>query len=233
MYRLTSEQLEWLKWVAIIAMLIDHSCKILLPINELLYPWGLVFGRIAFPFFAFVMAYNLLHHVRDKSKYTSRLFILALISQAPLQFAFQNIFLLNIFFTLSLGSLLVWGMELCREERTVKRLSFLAIGLFLTLIIGPFVDYSTAGILAIPCFYLFLQERRSVRLFYLLCSILFVAAGQINIYMALFAMIPFVLLLLVPTWELTYVRRLPKWFYYAFYPVHLIVLGVVALLVQG
>ncbi len=67
-----------LKIIAMISMFIDHLGKTILYDQE----WMSCVGRIAFPIFAFQIAegYN---HTRDFKKYLKRMFIYALISEIP------------------------------------------------------------------------------------------------------------------------------------------------------
>lgn len=87
-----------IKIIAIITMLIDHSCDVIIKH----YSMGYVIGRIAFPLFAFqlVIGYKNTHDIKE---YLKRLLIFALISQAPYGLMFYNYVHrldINIFFTL-------------------------------------------------------------------------------------------------------------------------------------
>ena len=87
-----------IKIIAVITMLIDHSCDVIIKH----YSMGYVIGRIAFPLFAFqlVIGYKNTHDIK---KYLKRLLIFALISQLPYGLMFYNYVHkidINIFFTL-------------------------------------------------------------------------------------------------------------------------------------
>ena len=86
------------KKIAVITMLIDHSCDVIIKH----YSMGYVIGRIAFPLFAFqlVIGYRNTHDIK---KYLKLLLIFALISQLPYGLMFYNYVHkidINIFFTL-------------------------------------------------------------------------------------------------------------------------------------
>ena len=90
-----------LKIIALITMLIDHIGIVFFS-NMVAFR---VIGRISFPIFAFFIAEGL-HYTRDKFKYTSRIFIFAILSQLPYTLLFQT-YQLNILFTLFISIVLI------------------------------------------------------------------------------------------------------------------------------
>lgn len=69
--------LEWLKWLAVVLMTIDHINKFLLGAA---HPWMFWLGRLAMPIFAAVLAYNLARPgAREKGLYKRTLTRLLLI----------------------------------------------------------------------------------------------------------------------------------------------------------
>lgn len=91
----------FLKWLAIISMAVDHVSEHLL--NG--YQPGRAMGRLAFPLFAMLIAYNYAHFYQGRfpTKYISRLLFFGLLAQvAYVTFGLER---LNIMTTLSLGLL--------------------------------------------------------------------------------------------------------------------------------
>ncbi len=91
----------FLKWLAIISMVVDHVSEHLL--NG--YQPGRAMGRLAFPLFAILIAYNYAHFYQGRfpTKYISRLLFFGLLAQvAYVTFGLER---LNIMATLSLGLL--------------------------------------------------------------------------------------------------------------------------------
>ena len=92
----------WLKILAMISMLIDHTGMVLFPQMQ-----GLrVLGRLAFPLYCFLLAEGAVHTSNSK-RYLGRLLGFALLSEIPFDLACHNTALWmqsqNVFFTLFLG----------------------------------------------------------------------------------------------------------------------------------
>ncbi|MEJ2240562.1 MAG: TraX family protein [Candidatus Bathyarchaeota archaeon] len=73
---------EFLKWIAIITMTIDHIGAVLYPQLQILR----IIGRISFPLFAYLLVLGMetTHNIRN---YFIRLFTFAFISQIPFSLA--------------------------------------------------------------------------------------------------------------------------------------------------
>lgn len=129
-----------LKMVAIVTMFIDHFAAIILDryliskgflyissAEELLLPENRtslviymidmvmrLIGRLGFPLFCFLMVEGF-HYTRSRAKYAARLLLFAVISEIPFDLAFKMKVLeftyQNVFFTLFIGLLTIWGLE--------------------------------------------------------------------------------------------------------------------------
>lgn len=203
---LTSYQL---KWIAIITMVIDHIGAVLFP-GEMI--WRYV-GRLAFPIFCFLLVEGFCH-TRDVRLYLVRLGSFALISEIPYDIAFHGEILeftgQNVFFTLFLGIIMMCILNRCIEW-PVK---IAAVLLVMWLAVVLRTDYSFKGILLIAVFYL-LRERLWAKL---ACGAVwnFLWYGSVQGYGAL-AVIPIAL------YNGRQGRKM-KYFFYVFYPAHLLVL---------
>ena len=211
---LTSYQL---KWIAIITMIIDHVGAVLFPdCWELRY-----IGRISFPIFCFLLTEGF-RHTRNIRRYMIRLGGFALISEVPYDLAFHGKAAdpahQNVFFTLLLGVVLMYVLERSREL-PLKVLEILMVMSTADLLR---TDYSFKGILLIAVFYL-LRENLWLKT---VCAALwnFLWNGSIQGYGAL-AVIPIAMY----NGEL---GRKMKYFFYVFYPAHLMVLFLVSQLLQ-
>lgn len=212
-----------LKIIAIVSMLTDHATYVLLgPFlgMEGIYPvynfLRGVIGRWAFPIYCFLLVEGF-ERTRSRGKYAARLFLLALLSEIPFDLAFYgNIFYpskQNVFFTLLLGILVMWGIYFLEERiKNVWALWGTKVVLFLAVCsAAEFIgcDYGAKGIVAIVLLYVFRKNK-----------IQQIMAGCIAFvweYMALFAFIPIAFYKGKKGYNM-------KWFFYAFYPVHLLVL---------
>ncbi|MCJ7613555.1 conjugal transfer protein TraX [Candidatus Bathyarchaeota archaeon] len=212
---------EVLKWIAIITMTVDHVGAVLYPEFEVLR----LIGRLAFPLFAYLLILGL-ENTRNVSKYFTRLFVFALISQVPffLAIGIEPFERLNIFFTLSFGLLFVYFF---------KKNSLLAfIPLFLSFILS--FDYSIYGIAMICCMYILTGNTKLGAVLLVLLNALFLVPWNSQ-FLSLFAL---PLIILHRNGSLATARdtgeefKIPLWrkyFFYVYYPLHLALLDIIIL----
>lgn len=190
-------------------MLIDH-------VGAVLFPGELVFryiGRISFPIFCFLLTEGA-RHTRNIRMYMARLGGFAILSEIPYDLAFHgkafDFEYQNVFFTLLLGVMMMYILE-----RTME-LPLKVLEILLVMTAADFLrtDYGYRGILLIALFSL-LREKLWLKT---ICGAVwnFIWNGSIQGYGAL-AMIPIAL------YNGERGRRM-KYFFYIFYPAHLIVL---------
>ncbi len=213
--RIRSEQFKilnayQLKCIAIFSMLTDHTGAILFPdVIALRY-----IGRLAFPIFCFLLVEGFFH-TRNVYRYLGRLGIFALLSEIPFNLAFfHRVFFVqrqNVFLTLFIGMAMMLALEKSRDMPLAQLAEAGAAALAADYL---HTDYGYMGILLIGLFYWF-RRSRSV-------SILagagwnFLWAGRVQKCGAL-AMIPIALY----NGEK---GRGMKYFFYLFYPLHLLAL---------
>ncbi|HIR76383.1 MAG TPA: hypothetical protein IAB97_05695 [Candidatus Choladousia intestinipullorum] len=222
-----------LKLIAIITMLIDHTGATVLravlrlpavsSIPEQRQMWASIYnlsrdiGRLAFPIFCFLIVEGFLH-TRNVKKYAGRLFLFALISEIPFDLALKGNWFFpdkqNVYFTLLLGLLVMAGIAWITENGTKNMfLSILPIaaGMYLALLID--CDYNYKGVFLIAVLYLL----RHTRLYQCI-------GGAAAVSWELPAPIAF-----IPVYLYNGKRGLRmKYFFYWFYPVHLLILHVIA-----
>lgn len=237
-----------LKWIAIITMLIDHiGAVVLMPLISMsmmrsgnsslelmsVYTILRTIGRISFPIFCFLIVEGFFH-TKDVKKYGLRLALFALISEAPFDLAlFGKPFETshqNIFFTLTIGLFTIFLFSKMREKSTALAFVIPILGAALAEVINT--DYGAYGVLLIFIFYLF-REKSGPRL------IAFVILAIINLFFSYFManipitpqIIPAILPSLIPVLALIPIEvyngergKQPKYFFYLFYPVHLLLL---------
>lgn len=199
---------DLLKIIAILCMLIDH-------IGAVLFPkifWLRIIGRIAFPIFAFQVAMGF-SHTKNIYKYGLRLLIFGLISQIPYGLLFPGN--INIFFTL------LWGLFLLFAYERNVLVSLLLVPL--AAIFG--LEYGWYGVAAIFVFHHFrhkpLYAAAAFSFITLLdCIVTVLQSGFLGIFVQMFSL--FALFLIYHPFKTQI--QLPKYFFYAFYPVHLLIL---------
>lgn len=230
-----------LKWIAILTMLIDHIGAALLELGLLPkiadavlagnsfdyviadYHFWYRFddilravGRLAFPLFCFLLVEGFLH-TKNIKKYAMRLGLFALLSEIPFDLAFNNSLFefsyQNVFFTLLIGLLVLCGLKYF-EETLPLHLSWLRFLVALTGILFAIflrTDYDAFGIMLIVLLY----EFRNLKL--LRC----IAGAILMLFNSTTGCLAFILVWL---YNGERGKQLPKYFFYAFYPVHLLIL---------
>lgn len=205
-----------LKMLGILTMFVDHVGYIFFPEARILR----IIGRLAFPIFTYLLAEGFFY-TRDVKKYLFRLGLFAVVSEIPFDLAFQGELLelshQNVFFTLFFGVLMLWLMSKAKYM-------LLQYGVVIAMILVCRLlntDYSSVGILLIFVFSVF-RERKIEKL--LLAGLVFLGmTGGIQ-WCAVLA------LPLIALHNGEQGRKM-KWFFYLFYPVHLMVLYLINLVV--
>ena len=184
-------------------------------------------GRIAFPIFAFQITEGFIH-TKNLKKYIRKLLIFACISQIPFMLFLskfsENIFTLNIFFTLILGLIAIYMYK----KTSNKVLAFIYILLFGILAEFANVDYGMYGIFLIFLFYIFKDKKILMSISVILLTI---AKYIPSILTYAFMHSTFYLCILFTCLSLIFIclynkKEGPKskYLFYAFYPLHLIIL---------
>lgn len=233
-----------LKMIAIITMLIDHIGVVFIPYNTQLYLISRSIGRLAFPIFIFLMVEGF-HHTRDIKKYLARMGVFALVSELPFDLAFYNAFYpganliaqvqnrefstiltrmmrhQNVYFTLFLGLLLITLINQVERKYAKDIMLSSIINIFLTAafcFIAALLrtDYDYKGILLVAAFYLFRGSKTLVAI-----SLLIISGGilgGINILETLS-------MIFISSYNGEKGKSI-KYFFYTFYPAHLLLLFV-------
>ena len=222
-----------LKWLAVLLMVVDHMGAGLMEAYAMNAwggsPLGSIFlgkwdellgvdrilravGRPAFPIFCFLLVEGFVH-TRDVRKYAFRLGIFALISEIPFDLALRITPFYwehqNVFFTLLIGLLAIWFMK--RFDNCLwARAAGLFAGAGLAELLGT--DYGAFGVALIVMLYL-LRDKRLFQ-----CILGAVCCAWETTAPLAFLMI----------WFYNGKRgRQPKWFFYWFYPVHLLLYALI------
>jgi hypothetical protein len=207
-------------------MLIDHLGWIFFPQLNILR----IIGRLSFPLFAFLVAEGSTK-TKNISSYINRLLIFGLISQIPYSYsaflAGGKYLTLNIFLTLAVGLFLI---KLIQENKRLQFAFFFLIFCFANVYIS--YDYGIYGLLIILFSYLFIKKPILGSVALIATS--FLEATNFSGESLKFGNQIFAILALLPILFYKGVagRKISKWYFYFFYPVHLIVLAVVYVLLK-
>ena len=230
--------------IAMVCMLCDHLWGTIVPGND----WLTCIGRISFPIFAFMIVEGYFH-TKNLKKYVQRLLVFAILSEIPFNLAMGSRIFYPIHqnvlwsFLISIG-LIHWNENAKASEKIWKRLIVAVITVVLGYLAGllTMVDFYHAGILTVLVFYFtknlgwlkyFLQ---AVLLWYINMELLGGYGYEVEILGKIHFITRqgFALLALIPIWlyegKQGPYNKVIKNIYYWFYPVHLLILGVLKLI---
>ena len=225
--------------MAMLFMLCDHLWGTIVPGND----WLTCIGRVCFPIYAFLLVEGYFH-TSNLKKYVKRLLLFAVISEIPFNLAMASSVIYPFHQNVLWSFLIALGLIHCNEKAKAseKRRIRIAVGTF-TILAGyllgliTMVDYYHAGILMVLTFYFFHHRNWWDYVGQLLCLgyINLELLGGFGYEVVLFGETVFLtrqglaLLALIPIWlykgKQGYHSKWWKYFCYAFYPVHLLILG--------
>ena len=225
--------------MAMLFMLCDHLWGTIVPGND----WLTCIGRVCFPIYAFLLVEGYFH-TSNLKKYVKRLLLFAVISEIPFNLAMASSVIYPFHQNVLWSFLIALGLIHCNEKakRTGKLWLRIIVAVF-TILAGyllgliTMVDYYHAGILMVLTFYFFHHRNWWDYVGQLLCLgyINLELLGGFGYEVVLFGETVFLtrqglaLLALIPIWlykgKQGYHSKWWKYFCYAFYPVHLLILG--------
>lgn len=223
-----------IKLIGLITMLIDHTA-VAFPTRY--YMLSREIGRTAFPLFCFLLVEGF-YHTKNRIKYIKNIFVFAIISEIPFDLiVFGEITLIhqNVMFTLLLGLITLLLLEKISEVIkgkfrviSISILQFLVVLviLFSAIIIKP--DYGVRGVFLIILIYYFRKVKftsfANPNIFMALAILLWLMYYDYSdkIINEIYGVVSAVLVLFYNGEKGN--CRLPKYFFYAFYPLHLTIL---------
>ena len=229
---------QQIKLLAITAMTIDHIALIFVPSGSILYYVMRLIGRLTAPLMAFMLTEGY-RYTRSRSRYLLRLVIFALISQlfyfrlafgrAP-ESVLEYCTHWNVMMSLAIGLLIM----MLFDSRIQSCTSIVLLGCLISL--AHFCDWSyliPAWTIIFFCYYE--RDRKKMVVFYIMASVTLqtlVYCQQFDSFASfsfqfgtLLAMIPIMLY----NGERGNVRHinLNRWFFYVYYPAHMVLLLVI------
>ena len=221
-----------LKYIAITAMLLDHISAFFIPAMS---PAGCVMriiGRLTAPIMCYFIAEGF-RHTTSREKYGIRLFIFAVISQFSYVYV-QEITILTPMFNMIFTLFLCFLILLCYEKIENEPLK---IALILSLVLLSFFsDWGLIAPLWVLSFYI-VNDDKKYKLFIftaismlhlLICTASAITDGDpwyAQMWQAgAFLFIP---LMLLYNGKNGSKNLFSKWFFYIFYPAHLMVIGLI------
>lgn len=155
--RLDSGQQELVRWLAMLTMVVDHVGAVLLP-PDVAHPLRFI-GRIAWPLFAFLMAYNVAVRGVDPSRYLRPLLVWGLVAQLPHYLAL-GYFRVSILGTLFLAASALTLLQRSGVEPSLVPaggaagagrlpVGYLVMGLVGVFLLSSYVEYGAMGVLLV------------------------------------------------------------------------------------
>lgn len=214
-----------LKYLAFVSMLTDHvNNALIIPMLDgegfLLYLSNIfsILGRIAFPIFVFFIVEGFFK-TGSRRKYLLTLLVFGVISEVPFDMFTSKVFYNpnwnNMMFTLALCLMSIWIIDSLKKKISSKILWYI-ISVFIVAFFGILsmllsLDYDIHAIVVAYIFYIFYNK-----------PILGAGLGYISIIKELYSFLGFAM-------TLTYNGkrgRQYKWLNYLFYPLHILILGI-------
>lgn len=213
-----------LKYIAFLSMLIDHTNNAL--ITPLLNGTGWllhlsnlfsILGRIAFPIFIFFIVEGFFK-TSSRKRYLITLLAFGMISEVPFDMFTSKTFFSpywnNMMFTLALCLITIWMIDSLKEKISNKIVwhivSIVVVAICSAVAMVLSLDYDYHAIIVAYLFYIFYDRL-----------VLGAALGYLSIIKELYSFFGFGIVL---TYNGERGRQY-KWFNYLFYPVHILILG--------
>lgn len=245
------------KIIAILAMMVDHLCKIVLAwaISNIYFPlyeqgtlsWEKFkaldyfirftlqgVGTIAFPLFCFLLSEGF-YYTKNRKRYISMMLVFAVISEIPFDIGFFRDYSMNmgtypfywayqnVFFTLFLGLAALYFIDKfsCNEKNRSQKiksilLQICSIGTMMGLSILLHSDYGSQGIIFIVGFYI-CRKNRIYQILMFLVFYMITTGNQPTMFILISALI-------IMLYNGNHGKLQLKYFFYLFYPIHIILL---------
>lgn len=234
-----------IKIIAIVAMTIDHIAWAVFPgyPKEVLPMVMHIVGRLTCPIMCYFIAEGY-HYTRDINKYTLRLFLFAIVSHFAYIFASTDYVDVKSFIPFYYGNVLnqtsvmwslAWGLVMLRVVMSEKiQSNLLKVGLVVLICLVSFPsDWSCVAALCIMA----IGANRGNFKAQMSWMILYVAIYSLVYFFALdkvYGLMQMAVVLSIPVIYLYNGKRgknpkmnkFMKWFFYLYYPVHLLIIGV-------
>jgi hypothetical protein len=238
-----------IKIIAIVAMTADHIAWTLWPAysKELLPLCLHLIGRITAPIMCYFIAEGY-HHTRNVGKYTRRLFLFAFISHVPyilasIHFAdwrsFIPFYYGDVFNQTSVMWPLAWGLVMLRinDSQKIKSNGVKALLILLVCLITFPSDWSCIASLCVLAFGTN-RGKFKVQMLWMLLYVAIYAAVYALALDPLYGLLQMGVVLAIPILALYNGKRghskrvndVMKWFFYAYYPLHLLILACIRFL---
>lgn len=219
-----------LKYMLIIAMIIDHIAWSFVPTLSVLGQCMHFIGRLTGPGMALLLAEGY-QYTRNKTKYALRLFIFAMISWIPYSlhsyhtWPYVDMCMFGMIWTLFIAFITIWMWDKLKVHVAIKVFLVMAC-----VAISFFGDWPALGVLWALFAYIYRDDHKKKWISYGVITVVDVVGTMImngSVIRSLFQlgaiMVPFVFIYFY-NGKLGSKALFHKWFFYIFYPAHLLIL---------
>lgn len=230
-----------IKGIAIAAMTLDHLTWAVFPGTQAVWYVFLlhIIGRLTAPIMWFFIAEGC-YYTHDMAKYIKRLFLFAILSHFAYDFAFGIPFLplstgvfnqTSVLWSLAWAVVLIW---ICNQDRIAQWIKIISI--FVICLLSFPSDWSS---IAVMCpFFLYahrdnfkLQARDIVLWTFIYATVFFLFLDKLYGLLQMFTFLSIPVLARYNGQRGTW--RGMKWFFYVYYPLHLVVIGLIRIVLHG
>lgn len=227
---------DFIKYVAIFAMLLDHIAWTFLPFDSPVSQLFHILGRMTAPIMCFFIAQGFLH-TRSLGKYFLRLALFAAISQYPWYVMHGKTVttpaVFNMIFTL------FFALAAVAAEAKIKNpiLRFLAVSACALVTLCS--DWYVFAVLWSVVFFRFRDDKKKTAIYFSLVSLSYTfyifslnlkASGDVkqSFFSSVFTLGTFLSLALLQSYDETKrPKRKSRFVFYFFYPLHMLILGLI------
>lgn len=220
--------------IAMFLMLCDHMWATILD-----YEWLTCIGRIAFPIFAFLITEGFIH-TSNINKYIKRMLIFAIITEIPFNLMVSSSIIYpfhqNVLWTFVISLITLKYLNFDNMKNIIKSILIAFFAIILATI--TMCDYFGAGVMMVVGFYIFRNNKLLQLLMMIYVNMILLQgysyAIHLGSYTYYFPQQGFAILALIPIWlyngKQGYHAKWFKYACYAFYPLHMLVLYLIALI---
>lgn len=226
-----------IKYIAILAMLLDHAAAFLLipeknPALTILYILMRTVGRIAAPVMFYFLAEGY-HYTSSKLKYGLRLLCFGILSQIPYSLARYGTVTgtnLNVMITLFMS----FVMLLLADKMKDKAMKGIVV--FTFMILTSFSDWGVLGPFMVWLFHIYREDRKKQLISYfslcmaqMMVAVLVISSGTVAWYDGIWqiGMLLPIILIYFYNGESGKKNIVNKWSFYLFYPIHFLALWLI------
>lgn len=221
-----------IKYIAALAMVIDHVGLLFVPISTPLGVIMRVIGRLTAPIMCYFICQGYIH-THSKKKYGIRLFVFAVISQIPFAYMVYGYFWklhFNVIATFFFCFLALLALDKLKSP-ALKIFSIACV-----MVLSDFCDWGLMAPLWTICFYLLKDNKDKMSLWYCIlclfwcvrcCCVSYSGGGEW--YDSLWQLGSLLALPVINLYngEKGKNNKFSKWFFYWFYPLHMLILGII------